>query len=194
MTLNFSRLASQRLSDVALSSVLTVLAMVLSWTRGQDANWDLLNYHLYNAWALFGHVPYHFTTSIQGYFYPYLDVPYYMLATGLLAQHPQLLQALVGIPYGTLLCEIVLLAHPLVAEIELDHAWQRSLLIVLMVALAGSGASVWVQVGTTTNEITIAVVVMAGVLLLAQGAGRRAQGCRRHVCECCCELHGWAWR
>lgn len=168
---NFTSQIRRMLLEIALLLAAIAFAMLLSWARGQDANWDLLNYHLYNAWALLGDVPNHFAASIQGYFDPYLDVPYYVLATDLLAQHPQILQALAGIPYGVLLFEIGLLARLVVAELALERTWQRVLLIALMVLLAGTGVSVWIQVGTTTNEITVAAVAMAGVLLLAQGAG-----------------------
>lgn len=171
MTSNFTNQIRRWLLEIALLLAAIVFAMLLSWARGQDANWDLLNYHLYNAWALLGDVPNHFAASIQGYFDPYLDVPYYVLATGLLAQHPQILQALTGIPYGVLLFEIGLLARLVVAELALERTWQRVLLIAWMVVLAGTGVSIWIQVGTTTNEITVAAVVMVGVLLLAQGAG-----------------------
>ena len=171
MTPNFTSQIRRWLLEIALLLAAIAFAMLLSWARGQDANWDLLNYHLYNAWALLSHAPYHFAASIQGYFDPYLDVPYYVLATDLLAQHPQILQALAGIPYGVLLFEIGLLARLVVAELALERTWQRVLLIAWMVVLAGTGVSIWIQVGTTTNEITVAAVVMAGVLLLAQGAG-----------------------
>ena len=142
--------------------------MGISWSHGQDSFWDLLNYHLYNAWALLNHVPYHFAASIQGYFDPYLDVPYYILATGILARHPQILQALVGIPYGVLLFEIYLLARVVLQECLHEHAWQRHVLVVLTVLLAATGAPLWMQIGTTSNEITVAAVVMAGVLALTR--------------------------
>lgn len=157
--------------------LLLALAMGVSWKRGQDANWDLLNYHLYNAWAFLNGIPYHFAAGIQGYFDPFLDLPYYWLATGPLAQHPQLLQLLAGLPYGILLGEIYLLARIVVSELPLGGTVGPRALTWMMVLLAGSGAATWVQVGTTTNEITVAAIDMLGVLVLARGIGL-AEGTR----------------
>jgi hypothetical protein len=50
---------------------------------GQDANWDLRNYHWYNAYALLnGRYGVDFLPSQTPWFYnPALDVPFYLLAT-----------------------------------------------------------------------------------------------------------------
>src|ERR1700733_10829175 len=50
---------------------------------GQDANWDLRNYHWYNAYAfLNGRHDFDLLPSQTPYFYnPALDVPFYLLAT-----------------------------------------------------------------------------------------------------------------
>ncbi len=55
---------------------------------GQDANWDLRNYHFYNAYAfLTGRFGRDLLPSQTPYFYnPLLDVPFYLLATHLPAR------------------------------------------------------------------------------------------------------------
>lgn len=55
----------------------------LALLLGQDANWDLRNYHWYNAYAfLNGRYGFDLLPSQTPYFYnPTMDVPFYMLAT-----------------------------------------------------------------------------------------------------------------
>src|ERR1700689_2383298 len=50
---------------------------------GQDANWDLRNYHWYNAYAfLNGRYGFDLLPSQTPWFYnPLIDVPFYLLAT-----------------------------------------------------------------------------------------------------------------
>src|ERR1700734_3631580 len=56
---------------------------MLAVALGQDANWDLRNYHWYNAYAfLNGRDGFDLLPSQTPYFYnPALDVPFYLLAT-----------------------------------------------------------------------------------------------------------------
>jgi hypothetical protein len=63
--------------------------------KGQDAAWDLENYHLYNAWS-FLHARLTIDLApvgLQGFFNPLLDVPYFWLGTGPLHHAPRLLSA-----------------------------------------------------------------------------------------------------
>ena len=59
----------------------SLLCALLSLLRGQDANWDLRNYHVYNAWALLeGRLGIDLAPAqMQSYFAPLLDVPYFLL-------------------------------------------------------------------------------------------------------------------
>src|SRR5262245_58134644 len=77
-----------------------LIAATISVLLGQDANWDLRNYHLYNPYAF---LTGRFWTDLmpaglQSNFNPLLDLPYYLLATGLLATHPRLMAAAAGLP------------------------------------------------------------------------------------------------
>src|ERR1700733_1409092 len=55
----------------------------LALALGQDVNWDLRNYHWYNAYAfLNGRYGFDLLPSQTPWFYnPLLDVPFYLLAT-----------------------------------------------------------------------------------------------------------------
>jgi hypothetical protein len=151
--------------------MLLAVAAVCSWWRGQDSNWDLLNYHYYNAWAfLHGgqHLDY-LVAGIQGYFSPLLDIPYYELAAGPLSRHPQLLAAVAGIPYGFALFLAYLLAETFAERLALETRLQRIAFVSSSIALAGTAAATWSQVGTTTNDLSIAILVLLGFLLVLRG-------------------------
>src|ERR1700761_3162780 len=73
---------SRRLALVILCLVPLAFGVLALWL-GQDANWDLRNYHWYNAYAaLNGRYGFDILPSQTPYFYnPALDVPFYLLAT-----------------------------------------------------------------------------------------------------------------
>src|ERR1700679_1718692 len=72
-----------RLVAQALLALAPVFFGMLALLLGQDANWDLRNYHWYNAYALLnGRYGFDLLPSQTPYFYnPILDVPFYLLAT-----------------------------------------------------------------------------------------------------------------
>jgi hypothetical protein len=72
---------------------------LLSLSYGQDSNWDLQNYHLYNPFALLhGKVGFDLAPGVwQSYFNPTLDLLYYGLATTLRAR---LAGAIMGALHG----------------------------------------------------------------------------------------------
>jgi hypothetical protein len=67
----------------ALALSVPIAAGLLSLWLGQDATWDLRNYHLYVAWAYLGErlsldmAP----GQMQSYLNPWIDLPYYWMAT-----------------------------------------------------------------------------------------------------------------
>lgn len=53
-----------------------------SYLLGQDRNADLINYHLYNAFAFLNNKHYDFAVAgLQSFFNPLIDLPYYFLIT-----------------------------------------------------------------------------------------------------------------
>lgn len=80
------------------------IGAALSIHMGQDASWDLRNYHLYNAWAwLNGREKTDVAAAgLQSFFNPILDVPYYFLMAGPLEHAPRWLAATQGLWYGLL--------------------------------------------------------------------------------------------
>lgn len=156
-------------SNLGRLTILTFLAMalatgcVVSYALGQDANWDLLNYHLYNPFALLTHrlsvdlMP----AGLQTFFNPLLDVPYYLLSRKV---GPQELAALQGTYYGV----TIFLVFAINVQV---FGWRTSLgsSIAVAASLIGvTGSALISQVGTTFNEVQVAALVLAGVLLIVR--------------------------
>ncbi|MDR3518304.1 MAG: hypothetical protein P4M00_21120 [Azospirillaceae bacterium] len=82
---------------------------VLALCFGQDANWDLLNYHWYNAYALLtGRIDWDLTPAqIPTFYNPAIDVPFY-LANQVMA--PRAVAFLLGSVQGLNFCLLYALA------------------------------------------------------------------------------------
>lgn len=98
-------LKKKAIAWLALFVICLLIGGVVSIYLGQDANWDLKNYHLYSAWAYLHHrlATDLFAAGIQSYFAPLLDLPYYLLATQWLPNSPRIVAFFMGLPYGLLL-------------------------------------------------------------------------------------------
>jgi hypothetical protein len=81
------------------TALLLLLACCISVGQGQDRNWDLLNYHLYNAFSFvegrFARDLY--PVGMQSYFNPLIDLPYYLLSVQLIPGLPRV----VAHPFAT---------------------------------------------------------------------------------------------
>lgn len=144
-------------NDALLLVSLLVVAGGLSVLLGQDANWDLLNYHLYNAYAFFNQ---RYTqdvgVALQWYFNPTLDMPYYVLVR-IFNGYPRLVAFLQGAQAGLvwfLLWKLFALAKRVFAL----PLW----LAVAAWAVGCSGSALISEVGTTFNDIPVTALVLAG--------------------------------
>jgi hypothetical protein len=141
-----------------------VLGASISWALGQDSNWDLKNYHIYNAFAfLSGRFGWDINPAGRpSYYNPLVDVPYYVLALYILPRWPCLVAAFQGLPFG------LLVYFCLATNIRVFR--QRTVLPTLTAALATvigiTGAATIPQVGTTFNEIQVAAAVLAGIWVM----------------------------
>ncbi|HTT83434.1 MAG TPA: hypothetical protein VMF67_08125, partial [Rhizomicrobium sp.] len=147
------------------------IGAAISVLRGQDANWDLRNYHLYNGWAaMHGRLGVDLAAAgLQTWINPTLDIPYAWLALGPLATHPRLLAAFMGLWYGALIAGVLGIAFVLYRPWPPERRWLATASATL---LAVTGAAVFSQVGTTFNEIQTGALVLASVLLLAREIDR----------------------
>ncbi|WP_440266821.1 hypothetical protein [Dyella sp.] len=138
-------------------------------TRGQDASWDLRNYHLYNAWALLhGRLGIDLApASLQGYFNPLLDLPYYSLGTGPLRQMPRLLAACQGLWFGG----VVWVVGRIVARLAALQHRPFGLIDAAVWLLGVSGSMTLSQAGLSSNEMPLALLVLGALYLLLPSVG-----------------------
>lgn len=159
----------------ALLPACLLLGALVSVRLGQDANWDLRNYHIYTLNALLAG---RFDTDLmaaglQTYFNPTLDIPYILLAFGPLADAPRLLAAAMGLWFGGLLYVTLRIAALLLAEVPQP---QRAIAASLGTLTAATASATLSQAGTTFNEIQTALLILGGVFWLLRGIDRLAQG------------------
>ncbi|MBD8879670.1 hypothetical protein IHE49_04160 [Rhodanobacter sp. 7MK24] len=130
----------------------------------QDASWDLRNYHLYNVWALLhGRLTIDLAAAgLQSYFNPLLDLPYYLLGMGPLAHLPRLLAALQGLWYGGMVFVLLRIAMRL-ADLQGRAFGAGDLFAVL---IGATGTMTVSQVGLSSNEMPLAMLVLLAVYLL----------------------------
>lgn len=148
---------------------------LLAVAQRQDSNWDLRNYHWYNAFAfLNGKVGLDLAPAqMQTYFNPTIDLLYYGLVTHL----PGPLAGFVmGVIHGL---NFILVAHIVRAMLPPGQDGGRARLPVLL-ALAGMlSASFLSELGNSMGDNVTALFVLGSLLLVLRGwpqlsAGRGA--------------------
>jgi len=148
---------------------LCLIAGLISVTFGQDAFWDVQNYHLYNAFALFH--PHRHDVEIaqtQTFLNPILDIPLYLL-TITFTHTPQLISFIMGMPFG------VLAFFALRVAFRLFGRQPHNVIMAVIAALFGlSGTAAAGQIGLSTNEVPVAALVIAGFDFLLIAIADRA--------------------
>jgi hypothetical protein len=156
--------------------------------RGQDANWDLRNYHLYNGYAALGSrwlldlAP----AQLQSYFHPLLDVFAYRAMVGWPAPW-------VGFALGAL--------HGLVFALVASIAWRvleddprRAVRVPLLAAAALASGAFVSELGNTMADNTTALPMLGAVawVLRAQATQRVGRGLALPAWSCAGLLIGVA--
>jgi Glycosyltransferase family 87 len=127
---------------------------------GQDANWDLLNYHLYNPYALLeGVVGLDLAPAgLQTYFNPLLDVPYFLMAIHWPASAVALAM---GCFHGLNFVFLLAITSQFVERAERPRA------TAILLALAGCFSAAFLsELGNTMGDNATSVFVLAGIALL----------------------------
>lgn len=155
--------------EVAVCAACLALAMVVTIVIGHDANWDLRNYHLYNAYAFY-EGRYHLDlmpVGVQSYLNPLMDIPYFIIATRFGLQAASIYLALY---YGALVYVAWKINQYVFSELHLIHGGSMlscRIIYPLTATLLGISASATLsQSATTFNEIQLALLILAGVLIL----------------------------
>lgn len=139
-----------------------LLSYALALYQGQDINWDLLNYHLYNGYAI-THWRYGNDIApalIQTYLNPLLDVlNFYIISL----QKPMLCTCLLSFSSGF----AAFIAFKL-AELLFEPFTRRycSILMLSAVLLGYIGVMNISLLGTTTNDVIVSLFVLTALLYL----------------------------
>jgi hypothetical protein len=152
-------------TNLAALLLLTIAAGAISVALGQDGNWDLQNYHFYNAWA-FMHdrvgkdlAP----AQAQSFYPPFLDLPFHaMVAAHWAPRNISFAMGMIGGVGAFFLWKIVAC---LFVDIPSPTRW----LYVALAWLVGITASGPVSLlGSTMNEWQGATLVMIALWLLVR--------------------------
>src|SRR6186713_1238952 len=142
---------------IALGSLLA--GAIYTWFIGEDVNWDWLNYHEYNVWAVINGrygidaLP----AGFQTYFNPVVYFPVYYLRHLLPLPYGMMI---IGAVHGLNLLLIYFLVRVLLREAATASAIGASILI------AAVGPMTLSEVGTSFSDILTALPILAGGVLI----------------------------
>ena len=149
--------------------VIVLASVVLAVYLGKDFNWDQLGYHLYAGFNAFDNRigEDYFAASSQSYLNPYSHAPFYWMLSRDFA--PQAMVALLALFHSLNLLIVYEFAVLLNRRSNGTVAWWA---VYLAVFFAGSNSIFIMELGTTFNEISTSVPVLAGWFLLLRGFDR----------------------
>ena len=155
-----------RNSNIVVFAICLLGAGLVSVMMGADVNWDLRNYHLYNAYAFLND---RFFLDIapaqrQSYFNPLLDIPFYWLVTTI-PESPRLIAFLLGAVHGINIF-LVLQIGRLAFRTESNSTGKVYIMAALLIGI--TGAATVPVIGTTMNELQPTVLVMFGLYLIVR--------------------------
>lgn len=136
------------------------LAGAASIALRQDSNWDLMNYHYYNAWA-FVHRRFGLDwapAQLQSFYSPFLDLPFYALVAA--DAPPRLVAVWLAAPTGIAWFFFARIAHRLLAP--------RRTAVVTAIAIGVTAPMSVSLIGLTMNDWFTAAFVMAALWLVVR--------------------------
>jgi len=151
-----------RLLALALLALAPFAFGLLVLTLGQDANWDLRNYHWYNAYSfLNGRFGFDFLPSQTPAFYnPALDVPFYLLATHVPAR---VAGFVLGFIQGLNFILLFMLAH---ASLIIHNPRQKAIICAFLSTLGMLGGGGIAMLGTVFYDNVTSLGLFASALLV----------------------------
>lgn len=165
------------LRDALWLAFLVAVAGWVSILRGQDANWDLQNYHYYNPWAwwngrIFGHDI--AAAQLQTYHNPLFDLPFFAMVQW--GWPPRLIAFVLAIPAGVAAWFLAKLLPLLFADLPRGERWTA---VGCAFAIGVTSAMGIATLGTTMNESQGAALVLAGLWLIVRELARNDAGAIR---------------
>jgi len=146
---------------------------------GADANWDLLNYHLYIPFAFlkarlgFDLQP----AQAQTYLNPLLDLPFFLLIRHF-NDYPRFVGFVQGATNGISLFCILVLAWRLLGRVTGLSTRARVVLSITALVIGGTGADSLGLIGTTTGDIPVTALVLCALVFAVQAVESSAGGGR----------------
>jgi hypothetical protein len=147
-------------------AVSIVLAGIASIALRQDSNWDLQNYHYYNAWA-FVHGRFGLDwapAQLQSFYSPFLDLPFYALVAADVP--PRVIAFALAIPTGVAWYCFVRIVGRLFAPLPVTTRRPAILAAVAIGVTAPMSVSL---IGLTMNDWYTAAFVMVALWLILRG-------------------------
>ena len=135
-----------------------------------DVNWDLKNYHFYNAYAfLNGRLGWDIAPAqLQTYYNPLLDLPFYHLVQAI--PSPRIIAFLMGTTAGI---AAFALLRMLAALFPAQGTRDRWLWIAAAFAIGVTGSMGLSVIGSTMNEWPPAMMLMVSLAILAASIAKR---------------------
>lgn len=154
-----------RRAALAFPALAPLFYGLLALALGMDANWDLRNYHWYNAYAfLNGRIGIDLLPAQMPTFYnPLLDVPFYWLASNLPAPVAGFLW---GAAQGLNLSLLFLLAH---ATLRVGTPGRRVAPAAALALMGGLGGGTLGLLATTFHDNMVSLGVLGALVVVAGG-------------------------
>ena len=138
--------------------VLVPLGCLLSVCFRYELLWDFLHYHYYNGFAfVYDRLGYDIApAALNTYFNPLLDTLTF-LAVNAFNDMPDVYYALTGLPFGLLLFVCF----------KINRLFIKNTALALLALIIGAtGFATFFQIGTSTNEIPVALIVMTALYFM----------------------------
>ena len=163
---SFARHATRGWLDVALLVACVAVSSAVSIALGQDANWDLQNYHFYGPWALLAGRAFGWdiaAAQLQTYFNPLLDLPFYAMVAN--DWDPRIISAVLALPAGVAAWLLAKLAWALFGGIDTPS---RLVAAIASLAIGLTAAMAVGTLGMTMNDWPGTALALAALWLLVR--------------------------
>ncbi len=139
---------------------------------GQDSNWDLRNYHWYDAYALLqGRLDQDMAPAqIPTFYNPTLDVPFFLAANALPAR---VFSFLLGALQG---CNFILLYLVAAATLRLDSPRAQAFVPALIAFTGVMGGGNLSLVGVIFYDNIVSLLILAALVVIVSGASKLQHG------------------
>lgn len=159
-----SAVVPQRASRLGIQEWLFLAGVIAFWAifvvcHGEDRSWDFRNYHWYIPYAfLHGRLGFDVAVAHQATYYnPFLDIPFYWLATH---AHAWFALGTLGAVQGANIIPLYLIARSI---LRVEH---RALVAAILSLLCMTGSLTLYLAGTTYYDNVMSVFVLAGLAMV----------------------------